>query len=229
MSMELFSENWEILMVALFLVSVHVIGPRVHDLRRHPDYQEAFGAGLSVAYVFLHLIPALDGENDPLGQRVYFVALLGFTLFYWLDIHFIKHEKRRYGTELAALFVYNFLMVFTLGLNLPSTPLLTAIFAFTLALDALDTDIDLCGRYGSRFVRHGRWVLTGGVLFGYGLGLAKRPEPFVVDAVTAALAGMMLFMVAKGLFPVSAQRRFPAFLGGMALFAVLHVVLDAFG
>jgi hypothetical protein len=229
MSMELFSENWEILMVALFLVSVHVIGPRVRDLRRHPDYQEAFGAGLSVAYVFLHLIPALDGENDPLGQRVYFIALLGFTLFYWLDIHFIKHEKRRYGTELAALFVYNFLMVFTLGLNLPSTPLLTAIFAFTLALDALDTDIDLCGRYGSRFVRHGRWVLIGGVLSGYGLGLVKRPEPLVVDAVTAALAGMMLFMVAKGLFPVSPKRRFPAFLGGMVLFAVLHVVLDAFG
>ena len=226
---EAFTEKWEILMVALFLVTAHVAAPRVRDLRRHPDIQEAFGAGLSVAYVFLHLIPALDTENDPLGQRVYFIALLGFALLYGLEVHFIKHGKRRYTAELAVLFVYNVLMVFTLGMHLPPTPLLTAIFAFTLALDALNTDIDLCGRYGSRFVHHGRWVLIGGVLFGYGSGLVRRPEPLVVDAVTAALAGMMLFMVLKELFPVSPKRRFPAFLAGMALFAVLHVALDAFG
>jgi hypothetical protein len=77
MSFEAMSERWEILMVALILGAAHVISPRVVGLRKHPERQDAFSGGLSVAYVFLHLIPSLDASRELVGPRIYFVAPLG--------------------------------------------------------------------------------------------------------------------------------------------------------
>ena len=81
-----------------------------------------------------------------MGERIYFVALLGFVILYALDVLLQPPNHRhptKYRAYLAAFFLYDALMVFTLGLELPSTPTLTVVFAFALAFDALNTDIEL--------------------------------------------------------------------------------------
>ncbi len=229
-SHEMMSERWEILMVALIIGAAHVISPRVFGFRKHPERQEAFGGGLSIAYVFLHLIPSLDASDDVVGPRIYFAALLGFVVFYGLDVFFQppnENHPSKYHTYLAAFFVYDGLMVFTLGLELPPTPILTLVFAAALALDVLNTDIDLQTEYGTRFVKSGRWVLLAGVAAGYGWSLVRRPHPMVVDILTAALAGFMMFHTFKEQFPVSKTKKFPAFLAGLLTFWLLHVLLGA--
>lgn len=225
------SERWEILMVALVIGAAHVISPRVFELlRKRPERQEGFGRGLSVAYVFLHLIPSLDAADEVVGPRIYFVALLGFVVFYALDVFFQppKHTHRtKYHAYLATFFVYDGLMVFTLGLELPPTPVLTLVFAAALSIDVLNTDIELQNDYGTRFVKSGRWILLAGVAGGYALNLVRRPHPLVVDILTAALVGFMMFHTFKGQFPVSKNKAFPAFLAGLATFWLLHVLLGA--
>lgn len=213
-------------MVALILGAAHVISPRLFGLRKHPERQEAFSGGLSVAYVFLHLIPSLDASHDVVGPRIYFVALLGFVVFYGLDVFFQPPRDThptRYHANLWAVFLYDGLMVFTLGLQLPPTPILTLVFAVSLALDVLDTDVELQHEYGMRFVKSGRWVLFAGVASGYALSLVRRPHPLVVDTLTAALAGFMMFHTFKGQFPVS--KKFLAFSAGVLTFWLLHVLL----
>jgi hypothetical protein len=223
-------EQWEILLVALIIGAAHVISPRVFGLRKHPELEEAFGRGLSVAYVFLHLLPSLDASDDLVGPRIYFVALLGFVVFYGLDVFFQPPNHThptKYHAYLWVFFLYDALMVFTLGLELPPTPILTLLFAAALAVDVLNTDIDLQREYGARFVRTGRWVLLAGVVVGYGFSLVRRPHPLAVDILTAALAGFMMFHTFKGQFPVSSSRKFPAFLAGLLTFWLLHVLLGA--
>jgi zinc transporter ZupT len=230
MSFEAMSERWEILMVALILGAAHVISPRVFKLRKHPERQDAFSGGLSVAYVFLHLIPSLDASDGLVGPRIYFVALLGFVVFYGLDVLFQppRHaHPTRYHAYLGVFFLYDGLMVFTLGLELPPTAILTLVFAVSLSLDVLSTDIELQGGYGARFVKSGRWVLLAGVAGGYALSLVRRPHPLVVDILTAALAGFMMFNTFKGVFPVSRNKKFPAFVAGLLMFWLLHIVLSA--
>ena len=230
MSFEAMSERWEILMVALILGGAHLISPRVFKLRKHPERQDAFSGGLSVAYVFLHLIPSLDASHELVGPRIYFVALLGFVVFYGLDVLFRppRHtHPTRYHAYLAVFFLYDGLLVFTLGLELPPTAILTLVFAVSLSLDVLSTDIELQGDYGARFVKSGRWVLLAGVAVGYALSLVRRPHPLVVDVFTAALAGFMMFHTFKGVFPVSRNRKFTAFVAGLLTFWLLHVVLGA--
>ena len=230
MPLDAMSEQWEILLVALIIGATHVISPQVFGLRKHPERQAAFGGGLSVAYVFLHLIPSLDASDEVVGPRIYFVALLGFIVFYGLDVFFQppKHtHPTKYHAYLWVFFLYDGLLVFTLGLELPPTPILTAVFAVSLAADVLNTDLELQGEYGARFVKSGRWVLLAGVASGYALSLVRRPHPFVVDILTAALAGFMMFHTANEVFPVSKNQKFPAFLGGILMFWLLHVLLGA--
>ncbi len=230
MSLDAISEQWEILLVALILGAAHLISPGVFRLRRYPAQQEAFGGGLSVAYVFLHLIPSLDASDKVVGPRIYFVTLLGFVLFYGLDVLFQAPKQNhpiKYHAYLWVFFLYDGLLVFTLGLQLPPTPILTLVFAFSLALDVLSTDIELQKQYGGRFVRSGRWILLAGVVVGYALNLFRRPEPFVIDVLTAALTGFMMFRTFNGQFPASRNKKFPAFVLGLLTFWLLHMLLGA--
>lgn len=216
--------------MALIIGATHIISPRIFGLRKHPEVQAAFGGGLSVAYVFLHLIPSLDASHELIGPRVYFVALLGFLVFYGLHAFFQPPKDThptKYHAYLAAFFIYDGLMVFTLGLQLPPTPILTVVFALSLALDVLDTDLELQEDYGTRFVKFGRWVLLAGVAVGYALSLVRRPHPVVIDILTAALAGFMIFHTSNGVFPVSKNNKFPAFLAGVLVFWLFHVALGA--
>ena len=230
MSLDAISEQWEVLLIALILGSAHVISPRIFGLRKHPEIQQAFGGGLSVAYIFLHLIPSLDASNELVGPQIYFVALLGFVAFYGLDVLFQPPRDAhptKYHAYLWVFFLYDGLLVFTLGLELPPTPILTLVFAVSLAVDVLNTDLELQEGFGGRFVKSGRWVLLAGVASGYALSLVRRPHPVVVDIVTAALAGFMMFHTSNGVFPVSKNKKFPAFLGGILTFWLLHVLLGA--
>jgi hypothetical protein len=222
------SEQWEVLMVALILGAVHVFAPRAHALRRHPEQADAFGGGLSAAYVFLHLIPSLDTAHEALGERIYFITLLGFVAFYGIDLYFQAPRDAhpaKYHIYLAAFFVYDMLLVFTLGLNLPPTALLTLVFTLSLALDALNTDFELADAFGPRFARSGRWVLLIAVACGYGLHLFKRPNPMVVDILTAALTGFMIYHAFVGLFPVSRTKSFRSFVAGLVVFLAMHLLL----
>ena len=214
------SDRWEILMVALIIGAAHLISPWVYARRKYAALQEAFGGGLSVAYVFLHLMPNLDAFGGLVGQRIYFVALVGFAVFYGLEVQFS-------GTRHANRARYDALLVFTLGLKLPSTPTLTLVFAAALAFDVVNTDVGLQSNYGSRFVRSGRWVLLAGVAFGFGLGMVQRPDPVVVDLVTAALAGFVMFQTFNDQFPASRNTKFNAFAAGLVTFFLLHLLLGS--
>ncbi len=230
MSLSSWLEQWEILLVALILGAAHIVAPRVKGLVKYPERQQAFGGGLSVAYLFLHLIPSLDASDAFLGPRIYFVALLGFVAFYGFEVMFQapKHaHPTKYHAYLAVFFLYDGLLIFTLGLHLPPTPILTLLFALSLALDVLDTDLEMQEDFGERFIKWGRWVLLGAVVIGYGLNLVRRPNRIVIDLLTAGLAGFMMFHTANGVFPVSRNNKFWAFLAGIIAFALLHVLLGA--
>jgi zinc transporter ZupT len=62
---------------------------------------------------------------------------------------------------------------------------------------------------------------------GYAVSLFRRPDPLVVDILTAALAGFMMFHTVKGVFPVSRDNKFREFLAGVLTFWLLHVLLGA--
>ncbi len=83
---------------ALLFAAIFLIGGRMHPLRAALDRRSiiSFSAGISAAYVFVHLLPELHGVRTVVnressielpneGAGVYFVAMIGFLAFYGLE------------------------------------------------------------------------------------------------------------------------------------------------
>lgn len=101
------------LIAALVLAAAHVLAPRLRSLTLVPrsGWLSAAG-GVSVAYVFVHLLPELaegqgaiegGGEGEGASSRpllgflenhVYLVALIGLAVFYGVEKHSLSSRRR---------------------------------------------------------------------------------------------------------------------------------------
>jgi len=94
---------------ALALAVVHVVGERLTFLDRIPRSRWLSGAGgVSVAYVFVHVLPELEAGGRAIEgsdlvvltffeHHVYLVALAGFVTFYGLE-QFTRERAERRGS-----------------------------------------------------------------------------------------------------------------------------------
>jgi len=109
------------LLAALVLASAHLLAPRLTMLALLPRSRWLSAAGgVSVAYVFVHLLPELaegqatiDGEGGAeaagagpllgfLEDHVYLMALIGLAVFYGVEKHSLtsrRHNARRTGED----------------------------------------------------------------------------------------------------------------------------------
>ncbi|SFQ15937.1 hypothetical protein SAMN04488047_14130 [Tranquillimonas alkanivorans] len=78
--------------VAVLLAAVHVFSPHLRFLDRRPrSIWLSIAGGVSVAYVFVHLLPELahlqreHGEAAPIEGLLYLFALVGLVVFYGLE------------------------------------------------------------------------------------------------------------------------------------------------
>jgi hypothetical protein len=226
-------QNWKIFLVSLFIASCHFTAPYVFKLlEKYRETAASFSGGLAMSYVFLHLIPELDKGFGVVGNRIYFIALIGFTLFFGLELLIARHQASEPRTphfllHMSVAFVYNVLTIFTLGMQLPTTSALTVVFALSLGLHLLSNDVGLQEKYGSKYVRLGRYILIVGVICGYALNMLRRPHELVVDSLTAILVGFILYNVFRTELPEIRHARYSPFLAGIGSFLLLHILLGA--
>lgn len=91
---------------------VHLLAPRLHFLRGTPrSIWLSLAGGVSVAYVFVHLLPEVasgqrvvaDSVSIAFVERhVWLVALVGLLVFYGLDRLAKRSRSRRLGAEVAS-------------------------------------------------------------------------------------------------------------------------------
>lgn len=109
---------WLILLGLLLLAGVHVAAPSFHRLRGIPrSIWLSMAGGISVAYVFVHLLPELAHAQEevsgsmpgamrdalPLAERhVYVVALVGLAVFYGAE-RFAKRSRARHRGDKDAV------------------------------------------------------------------------------------------------------------------------------
>lgn len=219
------------IVVATFAAS-HLVAPRAFGWRQQwRQVVTSFAGGLAMAYVCLHLIPEIDEASHLLGRRIYFLIMVGFAAYYGLEILFHRRLQREdarlsdHALNVALVAVYNFLLVYTLSHQRPATAALAAGFALMIGLHLLMTDFGLLEQFEEAFTRHGRFVLAAAVILGWLLTFAAEPQEQWVDALTALLAGSMMYKVFRNELPAFKQAHYGAFLAGLGLFFVTHEVL----
>ena len=234
--------------LALGFAAVHVFTPGLDVLESLPRPSLlSLGSGVSVAYVFVHLLPEVASVERPVvhGEHalfphevpVYLLALAGFVAFYGLE-----HVARRWGTHgeegteptestgvywlhLGSFATYNVLLGYLLVERSIHERAGLVLFAVAIGLHLLVNDHGLREHHAQRYRRVGRWLLAGAVLLGAALGVFVVVGTTLFEALLAFLAGSVVFTVVKEELPSQRENRFSTFTLGVVGYAALLVVV----
>ena len=234
---------------ACALAAIHVLGGRFRGLDRIPRNRWlSFGSGVSVAYVFVHMLPELEAGQaafataalfvEFLDQHVYLIALAGFAVFYGLER--LAHRSEERGTiggaktttsesvfwvHIGLFGLYNSLIGYLLVHEPNSEPVGILLFAFAMALHFLVNDYGLRHHHHDAYQKIGRWVLAGGVLVGWALGVTVTLTEIALAVPIAFIGGGILLNVIKEELPEERDSRFWAFALGAGGYATLLLVV----
>lgn len=235
------------LSAAVTLVLIHLFAGRLHSAEGGPRSRWLSAAGgVSVAYVFLHLLPELaHGQKvlqereasllDFLEQHAYLLALAGLSCFYGLE-RLIKSHRRQlpehaeshagvFWLHIAAFSFYNALIGYLLVHRQGGGDGGLLTFATAMALHLLVNDYALQSHHNHLYVHRGRWVLAASVLAGWGLGQVLSISEAAVSAAVAFIAGAIVLNVLKEELPEERNSRFSFFLLGTLGYSALMIAM----
>ena len=229
--------------IALLFGVIHFAGRRFDFLGTTPrSIWLSLAGGISVAYVFVHILPELaehqrevserlseGSAREALGSHVYIVALAGLALFYGLErmlrcskLDAQKQSDDIFWNHLGSFALYNFLVGYLLVHRDEQSVQGLALFAFALGVHFIVNDQAFRKDHGRLYDRSGRWLLAVMPMAGWIAGVATEIDPLWLSALFAFLAGSIVLNVLKEELPEDRESRFWAFaLGGAAYSALL--------
>lgn len=232
--------------IALAFAGIHVAGPAMGFLRTTPrSIWLSLAGGVSVAYVFVHVLPELEKFQGSFRQHIddggllsrieshaYLIALGGLATFYGLHrlVRWAASsgERDRKGTTLGAFRVH--LASYALYSALIGYLLLhreeqdlrgLAIYASAMGFHFIVNDQGLREDHGAAYDKRGRWILAAAPLIGWALGAMITLPPLAISSLFAFLMGGVILNVLKEELPDERESRFWAFAGGAAGYSAI--------
>ena len=232
--------------LAVLLAAVHVFGGSVRVLDVVPRSRWLSGAsGISVAYVFAHVLPDLARSQETLREyargvfgfvehQVYLIALLGMIAFYGLE-RLAKRSRARsagaggadatearvFSVHVGSFALYNLLIGYLLIHREQPDLRSLLLFSAAMATHFLVNDFGLRQDHKHRYDRYGRWLLATAVLLGWAVGAATRVHRAVVAVLFSFLAGGVIVNVLKEELPEERKSNFWSFATGAVAYAAL--------
>jgi hypothetical protein len=186
-------------------------------------------AGISVAYVFVDLLPELAAQNRVVveaggealrfaAQRIYVLALLSFVVLYGLQ--YIVVTPRLYAFHVTGFAAYAALIGYLLDERAARGAAAFAVYAAAMGVHLLIVDHSLAAEHGAKYAYGGRWVLATCLLAGVLAGLLTNVSQLVFARLFAILAGGVVITSLGAELPGGEGRFWPFCLGAL-LFAAL--------
>lgn len=167
-------------------------------------------------------------------QHIYLTALAGLVIFYGLERAAKTSKSKRKETENAdtastevfaihvvSFSVYNALIGYLLLHR--EAPGLVSLFFFwaAMSLHFFTNDYELRMDFKDRYRNTGRWILSGSVLIGWGIGALLTLSKVWIAFLFAFLAGGVVLNVLRGELPEYRQSSFASFLIGAIVYTAL--------
>lgn len=225
---------------AVLLAIVHVVARRFEEALSVVPRNRwlSIGGGISVAYVFLHLLPELASAQRELeeagtlatavGDELWLGALAGLVVVYGLERLSIGRGDRQDDDGDAATWVhlgsyalYNAIAGFLLLEQAEEGAASLALYTSAIAVHFLVNDHGLVERHGDVYRAVGRWLLAGAIVAGWLASLVGVPGEATVPLLLGFLAGGIVLNVLKEELPEQRRGRFGTFAAAAAAYAVL--------
>jgi len=230
---------------ALVCCAVYASGrPLYQHQMRRPRRWLSLAAGVSVAYVFVDLLPELNAQQQGFvrsagpgllfaEQRIYIAALIGFVFFYGLD-HFVlaarpagtpTADREARGTvywfHLGGYALYSWLIGYLLVERATRGAVSLVLYGVAMALHLSTIAHGLVEKHERRYDHGGWWILAASLVAGWLAGVAAPLSALTMSRFFAFVAGGVVMTSMNDELPRTGQGRFLWFLLGATAYAII--------
>lgn len=202
-------------------------------------------AGVSVAYVFVDVLPELGAHSQVIGeaagaagllfaeQRLYLLALLSFVVMYGLE-HMVLTQRQHtgeatasgrpgpaYWLHIAGFSAYSALIGYLLVERADRGIGSIALYTAAMAVHFVIVNHALAEEHGAAYRRHGHWWLAASVLAGWVMAVALPLSELAFARLFAVLAGGVVITSLRSELPDDRRGRFWWFCLAALAFAAL--------
>ncbi|MFT8320817.1 MAG: hypothetical protein ABF649_07930 [Bacillus sp. (in: firmicutes)] len=229
--------------LALTIVIVHLLSTNFRFLSHVPRSKYlSFFAGISVAFVFVEVLPNLNKHQQNIEMasqfkwislfqnHAYLVAMIGFSVFYGLQRLLIFYKKGRnseyvtvrvFWIHIASYFIYNGLIGYILHDEDFGTVKGMLFYFFAVLVHIISNDRGLRDTHKHTYDKIGRKLLSSAVMIGwFAGGIIEISQP-ALSTVFAFLSGGMIINAMKEELPKENQSSFVTFTIGCILYTAL--------
>jgi hypothetical protein len=204
----------------------------------------SFCAGMSAAYVFVHLMPELAEAREIFaasqssveryeGMSVYLFALLGFIVFYGLESLRTHLDEASAGQEarrdlqlhLAGFVSYVGLMAYLALRALDETPTSQALYAIAIFAHLLGINQEFRREHGALYDLRIRLILAGAAIAGWLIAFAIELPSQIITLLLAFVSGAVIMNSMIMELPTEKEGRFAPFLAGAVIYGLILVPL----
>jgi zinc transporter ZupT len=236
-------------LIAIGLALAHLYSGRLRFKKIPRSRWLSAAGGVSVAYVFVHILPELSQHQtvlQDLGKgiipyiehHVYLIALLGLTIFYGLERLAMssRNQLQRQGQgditsrsifwlHIISFAIYNALIGYLLLHREEQDITSLLLFGIAMTLHFVVNDNGLREHHKHLYDRIGRWILAAAIIVGWVLGSGTEIQASAIAVLFAFLAGGVVLNVLKEELPEERESCFWAFVLGAAAYTILLLAL----
>jgi len=213
----------------LILGVIHLISDKIH-IRKSSLRNKlvSFGAGVSISYIFLSMLPTTYHASIYLEELVFVFLLIGFAIFHIAEKYIYKHaakEKLRYELKeehSIAFFFYYFIVGIALFYITQANAMEGLLFFIPLAIHAGLSSLsmrELHGKMKESFTV--KSLLSAAPLAGMVFAKLVVMPVVVFNAILSFIIGVFLYIVIRELLPEKKKGEPTYFILGMVLFGAL--------
>ncbi|WP_434401359.1 ZIP family metal transporter [Planococcus sp. 11815] len=234
---------WLSLLFIMGFVVIHLFSKNMNFLKAVPRSRFlSIAGGISVAYVFLHLLPELGEFQEEvheefggpgegfLSNHIYLAAMAGLVIFYGLE-QMVKNSKRRtaegksssgvFWIHIGSFAMYNGVIGYLMMREEYEGVVGMALFFIALGVHFITNDKGLREAHKGEYDRYGRWLLAGAIVAGWVIGWMTEVHELVIAFLMALIAGGVILNVLKEELPEERESSLGAFVIGLAVYSVL--------
>ena len=219
------------------LAGVHLLAKTLHsgESESRSAWLSAAG-GISVAYVFVHLLPGLSAGQkaveegipalDFVEDHVFIIALVGMTLFYAVEL--ASRSARRAEGEMGSAPFWLSMTSYAIfnaavGYLVVHWQAMMSLTTYTVAMSLhfIVNDTGLRRHHREDYDRAGRWILAAAIGAGWLVGETTEVSAAALALITAFIGGGVILHVLKEELPEERRSNFWAFALGAAGYTVL--------
>jgi hypothetical protein len=232
-------------LIAIALALTHLYCGRLSFVNIPRSNWLSAAGGISVAYVFVHILPELTKyqsllENIEQGiipfieHHVYLIALLGLTIFYGLErLAKLSRQRRRevgrsdvtsegvFWLQISSFGIYNTLIGYLLLHREEPRIISLLLYSLAMAMHFIVNDSGLRQHHKHIYDRIGRWILASSIIFGWILGVGTELSEAAIAVLFAFLAGGVILNVLKEELPEERESSFWAFVLGTGIYTII--------